>query len=117
MCEHVVPERDDPAQVKLQLQASGLRAVAMEAAMNLLDPANIPRFISVLHFAAKLGIEVVNTGNGGKSDDLEAERVVHAAIRQLAPHAQELGVLIGIKAHVNQAIYNTASALRALEAV
>jgi sugar phosphate isomerase/epimerase len=117
MCEHVAPGRDDVAWIKQQLEKAGLRAVAMEAAMNLTDPTNIPRFIAVLRCAAKLGIEVVNTGNGGKSDDPAAEKAVYAAIRELAPHAQKLGVTIGVKAHVNQAIYNTASALRALDAV
>lgn len=117
MCEHVLPAHDDAQQVKRQVEEAGLRAVAMEAAMNLTVPENIPRFLEVLHFAAQLGIEVVNTGNGGKSDTPEDERAVYAAIRELAPRAQDLGVKIGIKAHVNQAIYNTASALRALDAV
>ncbi|GHO96410.1 hypothetical protein KSF_064580 [Reticulibacter mediterranei] len=117
MCQHVAPGRDDAARIKQQLEEAGLRAVAMEAAMNLTDPANIPRFIAVLRFAAELGVEVVNTGNGGKSNDPVAEQAAHDAIRQLAPHAQELGMTMGVKAHVNQAIYNTASALRALDAV
>ncbi len=117
MCEHIVPERDDAQEIKRQLEEAGLRAVAIEAAMNLTVSENIPRFLSVLRFAALLGVEVVNTGNGGKSDDLESERAVYKAIRELAPRAHELGVKIGIKAHVNQAIYNTASALRALDAI
>ena len=117
MCEHIQPASDDVKVVRDQIEAAGLKAVAIEAAMNLTVPENIPRFLTVLRFAAQLGIEVVNTGNGGISDDLESERAVHAAIRQIAPRAQELGVLVGIKAHVKQAIYNTASALRALEAV
>jgi sugar phosphate isomerase/epimerase len=85
--------------------------------MNLTVPENIPRFLTVLRFAARLGVEVVNTGGGGQSDDPESEQVVYAVIRQLAPQARDLGVTVGIKAHVKQAIYNTASALRALEAV
>lgn len=117
MCEHVVPTRDAAQEIKRQVEEAGLRAVAMEAAMNLTVPDNIPRFLAVLRFAAQLGIEVVNTGNGGKSDNPEDERVVHAAIRELAPRAQALGVKIGVKAHVNQAIYNMVSALRALDAV
>ncbi len=117
MCEHIKLERDDAQEIKRQVEEAGLRAVAIEAAMNLSMAENIPRFLSVLHFAAQLGVEVVNTGNGGKSNDPESERAVYQAIRELAPRAQELGVKIGIKAHVNQAIYNTASALRALDAI
>lgn len=117
MCEHIVPTHDDAQAIRRQVEEAGLRAVAIEAATNLTVPDNIPRFLAVLRFAAQLGIEVVNTGNGGKSDDRESEQAVHAAIRQLAPHAQDLGIKIGVKAHVNQAIYNTASALRALDAV
>jgi sugar phosphate isomerase/epimerase len=117
MCEHILPTSDDAKRVRDQVEAAGLRAVAIEAAMNLTVPENVPRFLTVLRFAAQLGVEVVNTGNGGVSNDPESEQAAHAAIRQLAPQAQELGVKIGVKAHVKQAIYNTASALRALEAV
>ncbi len=117
MCEHIAPANDDAAAIKDQIEAAGLRAVAIEAAMNLTVPENIPRFLTVLRFAARLGVEVVNTGGGGQSDDAESEQTVYAAIRQLAPRAQDLGVKIGVKAHVKQAIYNTASALRALDAV
>lgn len=117
MCEHIVPGRDDPAQVKAQLEEVGLRAVAIEAATNLTDPNNLPRFIAVLRFASALGIEVVNTGSGGKSGDAESEQAAYAAIRQLAPLASDLGVRVGVKAHVNQAIDNTARALQALDAL
>lgn len=117
MCEHIVPGRDDPAAIKAALDAAGLRAVAIEAAMNLLDPQVLPRFVAVMRLAAQLGVEVVNTGGGGRSNDPESEKAVQAAIRQLAPQAHDLGIKLGIKAHVNQAIYNTESALRALEAV
>src|SRR5947209_2869988 len=117
MCEHVVPGHDDAARVKRKAKDPGLQPVAIEAAMNLAEPTSIPRFIAVLRLASELGVEVVNTGGGGKSNDVESEKAVHAAIRQLAPQAQALGVMIGIKAHVNQAIYKTESALRALDAV
>ncbi len=117
MCEHIAPGRDTIAEVRQHLEAAGLRAVAIEAATNLADPATWPRFTAVLEMAAQLGVEVVNSGGGGKSDDLETEKVVQAAIRELAPRARKLGVKLGIKAHVSQAIYNTQSALRALEAV
>jgi len=117
MCEHVVPGRDEPAQVQTLLEEAGLRAVAIEAATNLTDPANLPRFISVLRFAAALGVEVVNTGSGGKTGDAASEQAAYAAIRQLAPIAADLGVRVGVKAHVNQAIDNTARALQALDAI
>jgi len=117
MCEHIAPGRDDPASVREQVEAVGLLPVAIEAAMDLSNPDNHPRFVEVLRMAAGLGVEVVNTGGGGKSDDAESERAVHEAIRKLAPFADSLGVLIGVKAHVGQAMYNTESALRAIEAV
>ena len=117
MCEHILPASDDAKKVRDQVEAAGLRVVAIEAAMNLTVPENIPRFLGVLRFAAQLGVEVVNTGNGGVSDDPESEKAAHSAIRQLAPQARDLGVKMGIKAHVKQAIYNTATALRALESV
>ncbi len=116
MCEHVSPD-SDPAVVREQVEQAGLRAVAMEAAMDLSNAQNWPRFLAVLRFAAQLGVEVVNTGGGGKSDDGESERRVHGSITELAPQAEDLGVRIGVKAHVNQAIYNTKSALRALDAL
>lgn len=117
MCEHVAPGRDDVSRIQDRLAEAQLRAVATEAAMNLAQPDNLPRFHAVLQLASELGVEVVNTGGGGKSDDAESEQVVHAAIRELAPRAHSLGVTIGVKAHVNQAVYNTESALRALDAI
>jgi len=117
MCEHIDPRRDDAQKIRQQVEKAGLRAVAIEAAMNLSMAENIPRFLSVLRFAAQIGVEVVNTGNGGKSNDPVSEHAVYQAIRELAPQAQDLGIKIGIKAHVNQAIYNTESALRALNAI
>jgi sugar phosphate isomerase/epimerase len=116
MCEHVSPAGEPDAVVE-QARAAGLRPVAIEAAMDLSDPKNRQRFRKVLELAAKLGVEVLDTGGGGKSDDAESERRVHAAIAELAPAAEDLGVRLGIKAHVNQAIYNTETALRALDAV
>lgn len=116
MCEHVSPAADTAA-VRSQVEAASLRIVAVEAAMDLTDPANHDRFRAVLRMAAGLGAEVVNTGGGGKSDDADSERAVHGAIRQLAPEAASLGVRLGVKAHVNQAVYNTETALRALDAV
>lgn len=116
MCEHVRPE-DDPVAVKSQVEEAGLRTVAMEAAMDLTKAENLERMFAVLQLASQLGVEVVNTGGGGTSNDTASERRVHEAIRQLAPQADSLGVQLGIKAHVNQAVYNTESALRALDAV
>lgn len=115
MCAHVSPDAD-PAAVRAAVEEAGLRAVAMEAAMDLTKPENVERMGAVLALASALGLEVVNTGGGGKSDDPDSERAVHAAIGQLAPRAEALGIRLGIKAHVNQAVYNTASAQRALEA-
>lgn len=117
MAEHIAPGRDEPAALRDAFAQAGVRAVAIEAATNLLDPNNLPRFIAVLQLASQIGVGVVNTGGGGRSDDPESEQAVQAVIKQLAPQAHDLGVKLGIKAHVNQAIYNTASALRALEAV
>lgn len=117
MCEHISPDRDKPDEVKHHIANSGLRPAAIEAAMNLSDPQTHTRFLAIFEFAAQIGVEVVNTGSGGKSDDRASEEAVYTAIRQLAPRAQELGITLGIKTHVNQAIYNTKSALQALEAV
>ncbi len=116
MCEHVRPD-SDPAVVRAEVEQAGLRAVAIEAAMDLTQTENLDRMRSVLELASQLGVEVVNTGGGGKSDDAESEQAVHVAIRQLAPVADSLGVKLGVKAHVNQAVYNTESAVRALDAV
>ena len=116
MCEHVSPGCD-VEEVRAQLEEVGLRAVAIEAAMDLTNPENLDRFAAVLRLGSELGVEVVNTGGGGRSDDAASERAVHDAIRALAPRAEALGLRVGIKAHVNQAVYDTESALRALDAV
>lgn len=116
MAEHLTLDAD-PAEVRALAEGAGLRAVAIEAAMDLTNPANRERFRQVLEFGAALGVEVVNTGGGGASDNPESERAVHAALGELATYAASLGLALGLKAHVNQAVYDTASALRALDAV
>lgn len=116
MCEHVSPG-GDVEEVRSLLEEVGLRAVAIEAAMDLTNPENLDRFAEVLRLGSEIGVEVVNTGGGGRSDDAASERAVHDAIRALAPRAEALGLRVGVKAHVNQAVYNAESALRALDAV
>lgn len=117
MADHLDPTRDDPDEISSLVENAGLKAVAIEAATDLTNPNNLPRFKDTLALASKLGVEVVNTGSGGKSDDADSERAAHAAIREIASYASELGIRVGVKAHVNAAIYNTETALLALDAV
>jgi sugar phosphate isomerase/epimerase len=68
-------------------------------------------FLRVLDAAQAIGAPLVTTGPGGKADDSESFRSVVDTINALAEEAAQRDVRLSIKPHVNQAVYNTATAL------
>lgn len=67
--------------------------------------------------AAEIGIPVINCGPGGKTDDEDSFNQVVDSLGSLAERARSFGVTLCVKAHVGAAIYNTATTLRAIEAI
>jgi sugar phosphate isomerase/epimerase len=59
-----------------------------------------------------LGAPAITTGSGGRSDDEPSFRAVVATMQRLAEVAAATGVVVSVKPHVNQAVYDTESARR-----
>ena len=114
MCEHL--PLDDWKSVKGEIKAIAeqyqLELLAMEVASNDRD-----RLLKAFEAGAEIGIPVINVGPGGKSD---VEEDVVASIENLAARAEDaaqFGVTLCCKAHVNAAIYNTPTTIRAAETI
>ncbi|MFD1956818.1 sugar phosphate isomerase/epimerase family protein [Paenibacillus thailandensis] len=114
MCEHLVLER-------WREQAPGIRRIAEELDLKLLamEVASLDEQRLQLAFEAarELGTPIVNVGPGGKSD---ADADLAASIEKLdrmARLAGEYGVMLCVKAHVGQSVYNTPTTLRAMESI
>jgi sugar phosphate isomerase/epimerase len=110
MVDHLAS--DDPEHLqKIKARASelGLTPVAIEAATNERARLNV-----VLRQAKELGIPVVNIGPGGKMNDEQSFRQSIETLKVAAQDAEGLGVKLGLKPHVGNAVYNTDTALRAL---
>lgn len=111
MCEHVKPG-DDANKIKDALAANNLTVTAMEAAT--LDKE---RLQGLFKLASEVGIPIVNIGSGGQTDDEPSTVAAIELMREFAKMAGDAGVKLGVKPHVNQAIYNAATGLRLMEEV
>ncbi|SDT52422.1 Sugar phosphate isomerase/epimerase [Paenibacillaceae bacterium GAS479] len=114
MCEHLVLDAWQGQAEELKRLASeyGITYLSMEVAS--LDEA---RLTKAFEAAQAIGIPVVNVGPGGKSND-EADLMQSiATLSRLSDLAASYGVTLCVKAHVGNAIYNTPTTLRAMEAI
>ncbi|UVI28248.1 sugar phosphate isomerase/epimerase family protein [Paenibacillus spongiae] len=114
MCEHLVLDswQDQAEELKRIAAENGISYLSMEVAS--LDEA---RLTKAFEAAAAIGIPVVNVGPGGKSD-VEADLTQSiATLSHLSELAASYGVTLCVKAHVGNAIYNTPTTLRAMEAI
>jgi sugar phosphate isomerase/epimerase len=111
MCEHVSLDCD-PQKVQDLLAQNNLTATAMEAATN--DGERLKKLFSL---AAQIGIGIVNIGSGGKTDDEDSTKAAIDLMREFAKMAGDAGVLLAVKPHVGQAIYNAGTGLRLMNEV
>lgn len=111
MCEHVSLD-SDARQVKDLLAQNNLNATAMEAATN--DGERLKKLFAL---AAKIGIGIVNIGSGGKTGDEDSTKNSINLMREFAKMAEGAGVLLAVKPHVGQAIYNAETGLRLINEV
>jgi sugar phosphate isomerase/epimerase len=114
MCEHVKTDggAEHIAEVRRLLNEHGLKATAMEAATT-----NRDRLAQIFQLASDLGINIVNIGSGGTTDDEESTKQSIEQIGVLARLAGEYGVRLAVKPHVGQAIHNAATGLRLINEV
>lgn len=75
------------------------------------------RMEAAFQAAVECGIPIINCGPGGKSEEPGSLEERIDVLGALAHRATHYGVLLCVKAHVGNAIYNTPTTLRALEAI
>ena len=114
MCEHLVLDdwQRQAALVLALLRQYGLEPLSMEAAT--LDEERLDK---AFRAAQAIGIPVVNVGPGGKKDDEQTLLASIATLKARAEQAEKYGVLLCVKAHVGNAIHNTDTTLRAMDAI
>jgi len=114
MSEHLVLERwKECAPVIRELSAKyNLPILAMEQPSQ--DPVKME---AAFQAAVEIGCPIINCGPGGKKDDEAMLQQSIESLGKLADVAGKYGVTLCVKAHVGAAIYNTATTLRALEAI
>ncbi|HUC90593.1 MAG TPA: sugar phosphate isomerase/epimerase [Paenibacillus sp.] len=114
MCEHLDLSRWREQKNELQsiAQENGLSFLSAEVA-SLKEERLLPAFEA----AAEIGIPIVNVGPGGKLGVEEDLRASIEALARMTEKAASFGVALCVKAHVGNAIYNTPTTLRAMEAI
>ncbi|MBD2867277.1 sugar phosphate isomerase/epimerase family protein [Paenibacillus arenilitoris] len=114
MCEHLDLSR-------WKEQKSELQAIAAENGLAFLSTEvaslNEERLLPAFEAAAEIGIPIVNVGPGGKLGEEEDLRASIETLARMAERAESYGVKLCVKAHVGNAIYDTATTLRAMEAI
>ncbi len=111
MCEHLDLDnwQSQKGDIKALVEDLQLPLTAMEE--GALDEERLMRAFEA---GAEIGIPVVNVGPGGKSDVEEDIQASIAMLAKMAEKAEPFGVSLCVKAHVNSAIYNTPTTLRAM---
>ncbi|MEX0654341.1 MAG: sugar phosphate isomerase/epimerase [Phycisphaeraceae bacterium] len=114
MSEHILLDRwqETAAQAKRLAEQYELPILAME------QPSQDPQLMaSTFQAAVAMGCPIVNCGPGGKTDDDATFQQSVDSLGKLADEAGRLGLTLCAKAHVGQAVYNTPTSVRLLEAI
>ena len=104
--------KQDKADLLSIIADNGLEFLSSEIATQ--DPE---RLKIAFEGAAELGIPVLCIGPGGKKDDEESMKQSFESINKLAEMAESYKVTLACKAHVGNAVYNTPTSLRMIDAV
>lgn len=114
MCEHL--DLDN-----WKAQASELKQIVSDNDLEFLstEVASLDedRLTKAFEAGAEIGIPVINIGPGGKSDVEEDFVRQTDEIARMAAKAEQFGVTLCCKAHVNSCIYNTPTTIRAMEKI
>ncbi len=114
MSQHLVLSKwqEIAPQIKKLAGDYGLELLAMEQPSQELQIME-----AAIQAAAEIGIPIINCGPGGRPDDEDNFQRTLESLNNLAEMAGKAGVTLCVKAHVNSAIYNTPTTLRAMEAI
>ncbi len=114
MSEHLVISRwkEIAPEVKRLSKEYNLELLAME------QPRQDPDIMeAAMQAAVEIGIPIINCGPGGKTDDEDSFQASVESLGKLADRAAHYGVMLCVKAHVGQSVYNTPTTLRIMEAI
>ena len=111
MSQHLVLDRwrEIAPEVKRLAKAYDLELLAMEQSSRDADLME-----KAYQAAVEIGIPIVCCGPGGKSDDESTYPEVLDVLGALAARAEHYGVMLCVKAHVGNYIYNTPTSLKIL---
>lgn len=114
MSEHLVLDRwrEIAPEIKRLAQNYSLELLAMEQPSR--DPAKMEL---AMQAAVEIGIPIINCGPGGKTDEPGSLDQTIDALGTLVQMAERYGVTLCVKAHVGQAVYNTPTTLKVMEAI
>ncbi len=114
MCDHIDLDnyKQNVSMIKETSEKYELQLLSTEVASR-----DEIRLLKAFEACQAIGIPIVNIGPGGKSDVEEDIAESIEAIAKLSEKAQAYGVTLCVKAHVNAAIYNTPTTLRAMSAI
>ncbi len=114
MSQHLVLDRwrEIAPDVKRLAAAYNLELLAMEQPSH--DAAKME---AAMQAAAEIGIPIINCGPGGKTDDPSTLQQSIDELGELTQMAERYGVTLCVKAHVGQAVYNTPTTLKVMEAI
>ena len=114
MSEHLVIERckECAPEVKRLAKEYGLELLAMEQPSRDADIME-----NAMQAAVECGIPIINCGPGGKTDDPNTMNEVIDTLGKLVKRAEHYGITLCVKAHVGNAVYNTPTSLKVLEAI
>src|ERR1044071_1795215 len=83
----------DPADIRAKLEYHGLQVLSVSGHSNLTTPEGLEYGLSVVRWAERFGVPIVNTAVGGHAPDVdESEAAFLANVRQLADAAQDGGI-------------------------
>ncbi|WP_421723213.1 sugar phosphate isomerase/epimerase family protein [Bauldia sp.] len=114
MSEHLVLDRwrEIAPEVKRLSGEYDLELLAMEQPSQ--DPETMEQ---AMQSAVEIGIPIVNCGPGGKTGDEASFQESIDSLGRLADMAERYGVTLCVKAHVGQAVHDTPTTLRVMEAI
>ena len=114
MSAHLVVDawQDCAAEIRMLSKGYDLELLAME------QPNQDPAIMEIaMQAAVEIGIPIVNTGPGGKSNEEGSLQERIDSLGECVKLAEKYGKTLCVKAHVGAAIYNTETTLKVLEAI
>jgi sugar phosphate isomerase/epimerase len=114
MSQHLVLDRwqEIAPEIKRLAEVYNLELLAMEQPSR--DPVKMEK---AMQAAVESGIPIINCGPGGKTDDPSTLQQSIDELGELVKMAERYGVTLCVKAHVGNAVYNTPTTLKVMEAI